>query len=39
MYDICKKLDTLLSSITDLNITTAGERAQVNELIYSIYDA
>ena len=39
VHDICKKLDTLLSSITDLNITTADERAQVNELIYSIYDA
>lgn len=39
VYEICKKLDTLLSSITNLNITTADERAQVNELIYSIYDA
>ncbi len=39
VHEICKKLDTLLSSITDLNITTADERAQVNELIYSIYDA
>ena len=39
LYEICKKLDTLLSSITNLNITTADERAQVNELIYSIYDA
>lgn len=37
--EVCKKLDTLLSSITNLNITTADERAQVNELIYSIYDA
>lgn len=39
VHEICKKLDTLLSSITNLNITTADERAQVNELIYSIYDA
>ncbi len=39
IHEICKKLDTLLSSITNLNITTADERAQVNELIYSIYDA
>lgn len=39
MHEICKKLDTLLSSITNLSITTADERAQVNELIYSIYDA
>lgn len=39
VHDICKKLDTLLSSITNLNITTSDERAQVNELIYSIYDA
>ena len=38
IHEICKKLDTLLSSITNLNITTADERAQVNELIYSIYD-
>lgn len=39
VHEVCKKLDTLLSSITNLNITTADERAQVNELIYSIYDA
>lgn len=39
VHEICKKLDALLSSITNLNITTADERAQVNELIYSIYDA
>lgn len=39
IHEICKKLDTLLSSITNLSITTADERAQVNELIYSIYDA
>lgn len=39
VHEICKKLDTLLSSITNLNITTTDERAQVNELIYSIYDA
>lgn len=39
VHEICKKLDVLLSSITNLNITTADERAQVNELIYSIYDA
>ena len=39
VHEICKKLDTLLSSITNLNITTADERAQVNGLIYSIYDA
>ena len=39
VHEICKKLDTLLSSVTNLNITTADERAQVNELIYSIYDA
>lgn len=39
LHEVCKKLDTLLSSITNLNITTADERAQVNELIYSIYDA
>lgn len=39
VHEICKKLDTLLSSITNLNITTSDERAQVNELIYSIYDA
>lgn len=39
VHEICKKLDTLLSSITNLNITTADERAQVNELIYSIYNA
>lgn len=39
VHEICKKLDTLLSSITNLNITTADERVQVNELIYSIYDA
>lgn len=39
IHEICKKLDTLLSSITNLNVTTADERAQVNELIYSIYDA
>lgn len=39
VHEICKKLDTLLSSITNLNITIADERAQVNELIYSIYDA
>lgn len=39
IHEICKKLDTMLSSITNLNITTADERAQVNELIYSIYDA
>lgn len=39
VHEICKKLDTLLSSITNLKITTADERAQVNELIYSIYDA
>lgn len=39
VHEICKKLDTLLSSITNLNITTADERAQVNEFIYSIYDA
>lgn len=39
IHEICKKLDTLLSSITNLNITTVDERAQVNELIYSIYDA
>ena len=39
VHEICKKLDTLLSSITNLNITTADERTQVNELIYSIYDA
>lgn len=39
IHEICKKLDTLLSSITNLNITTADERAQVNELIYFIYDA
>lgn len=39
IHEICKKLDTLLSSITNLSITTADERSQVNELIYSIYDA
>lgn len=39
IHEICKKLDTILSSITNLSITTADERAQVNELIYSIYDA
>lgn len=39
VHEICKKLDVLLSSITNLNITTVDERAQVNELIYSIYDA
>lgn len=39
IHEICKKLDTLLSSITNLSITTADERAQVNDLIYSIYDA
>lgn len=39
VHEICKKLDALLSSITNLNITTSDERAQVNELIYSIYDA
>lgn len=39
IHEICKKLDTLLSSITNLSITTSDERAQVNELIYSIYDA
>ena len=39
IHEICKKLDTLLSSITNLSITTADERAQINELIYSIYDA
>ena len=39
VHEICKKLDVLLSSITNLNITTADERAQVNDLIYSIYDA
>lgn len=39
VHEICKKLDTLLSSITNLNITTTDERDQVNELIYSIYDA
>lgn len=39
VHEICKKLDALLSSITNLNITTADERTQVNELIYSIYDA
>lgn len=39
VHEICKKLDVLLSSITNLNITTADERAQVNELVYSIYDA
>ena len=39
VYDTCKKLDTLLSQMTDLRVTTAEERAKINELIYAIYDA
>lgn len=39
VYDICKKLDTLLSQMTDLRVTTAEERAKINEFIYTIYDA
>lgn len=39
VYDTCKNLDTLLSQMTDLRVTTAEERAKINELIYSIYDA
>lgn len=39
VYDTCKKLDTLLSQMADLRVTTAEERAKINELIYAIYDA
>lgn len=39
VYDTCKKLDTLLSQMTDLRVTTAEERAKINEIIYAIYDA
>lgn len=39
VYDTCKKLDTLLSQMTDLRVTTVEERAKINELIYAIYDA
>ena len=38
VYETCKKLDTLLSQMTDLRVTTADERARINELIYAIYD-
>lgn len=39
VHDTCKKLDTLLSQMTDLRVTTAEERAKINEFIYTIYDA
>ncbi len=39
VYYACKKLDTLLSQMTDLRVTTAEERAKINEFIYAIYDA
>ncbi len=39
VYETCKKLDTLLSQMTDLRVTTADERARINELIYAVYDA
>ena len=38
IYESCKKLDTLLSQITDLKVTTPEERAKINELIYAVYE-
>ena len=39
VYNTCKRLDTLLSEITNLRVTTAEERNKINELIYAVYDA
>ena len=39
VYNTCKRLDTLLSQVTNLRVTTAEERNKINELIYAVYDA